>query len=83
MFSTLEQIQSCRWWFQGWLSYKEPRPMGGVPFPGIFLREPSPNLYEFCRKPWKTPKGYADKRNRRMNLAPTVYQFLNAAAGGA
>ena len=49
---------------------------------GVFLRDPSPYLREFRRKPRKTPNGYVDKRDQGLNLAPPVYQFLSAATGG-
>ena len=42
---------------------------------GIFLKDPSPYLCEYRRKPLKTPKGYVDKRDRGLNLAPPVYHF--------
>ena len=29
---------------------------GGVPFVWIFLKDPSPHLREFRRKPWERPK---------------------------
>ena len=34
-----------------------PRPVKGVPFVGVFLRDPSPYLSEFRRKPRKTRNG--------------------------
>ena len=34
-----------------------PRPIGGLPSVGVFLRDPSPYLREFRRKPRKTPNG--------------------------
>ena len=34
-----------------------PGPTGGVPSMGLFLRNPSPYLREFLRKPRKTPNG--------------------------
>ena len=49
----------------------------------VFLRDPSPYLREFRRKPRKIPNGQVDKRDRGMNLAPPVYQFLSTATGGA
>ena len=42
---------------------------------GVFLREPSPYLRQFRRKPRKTPKGQVYKRDRGLNLALPVYQF--------
>ena len=33
------------------------RPMGGVAFRGVFLRDPIPYSREFRRKPQKTPNG--------------------------
>ena len=49
---------------------------------GVFLRDPSPYLREFRRKPRKTPNGQVDKRDRGMNLAPPIYQILSEATGG-
>ena len=34
-----------------------PGPIGGVPSVGVFLRDPSPHLLEFRKKPRKTPNG--------------------------
>ena len=34
-----------------------PGPVGGVPAVGVFLRDPSPYVREFQRKPRKTPNG--------------------------
>ena len=34
-----------------------PGPVGGVPSVGVFLRDSSPYLREFRRKPPKTPNG--------------------------
>ena len=61
-------------WLVGWLL--DLRPMSGVPSVGIFLKDPSPYLYEFRKKSRKTPKGWVDKRDRGMNLAPPVHQFF-------
>ena len=36
---------------------KGPRPIGGMPSVGVFLRDPSPYLREFRRKPQKTLNG--------------------------
>ena len=36
---------------------KGPRPIGGLPSMGVFLRDPSPYLRKFRRKPRKTPNG--------------------------
>ena len=52
-----------------------PRPVGGLPSVGVFLRDPSPYLREFRRKPRKSPNGLIDKRDRGLNLAPPVFQF--------
>ena len=41
----------------------------GMPSVEIFLRDPSPHIREFRRKPWKTPKGLVDKRDLVLNLA--------------
>ena len=38
--------------------------MGVKPSVGVFLRDPSPYLREFRRKPRKTPNGLVNKRNR-------------------
>ena len=51
----------------------EPRPVGGVPSVGGFLRDPSPYLREFKRKPLKIPNGLVYKRDRGLNLAPPVH----------
>ena len=45
-------------------------PKGGVPSVLVFLRDNSPYLCEFRRKPWKTPNGKVDKRDQGLNLAP-------------
>ena len=50
---------------------------------GAFLRYPRLYLHEFRTKARKTPNGKVDKRDRGMNLAPPVCQFLSAATGGA
>ena len=42
---------------EGRLSHGGLRPMNGMPSVGFFLREPSPYLREFRRKPRKTPNG--------------------------
>ena len=34
-----------------------PGPVEGVPSVGVFLRDPSPYLRKFWRRPQKTPKG--------------------------
>ena len=52
-----------------------PRPMGGVPSVGVFLRGPNAYLLEFRRKPRKTPNDKVDKRDRGLNLAPPIFQF--------
>ena len=52
-----------------------PNPIGGMPSVRFFLRDPSPYLPEFRRKPRKTPNGYVDKRDRGLNLAPPVFHF--------
>ena len=44
-------------WLVGRYSHEGLRPMGGVPSVGVFLRDPSPYLREFWRKPRKTRKG--------------------------
>ena len=36
---------------------KVPLPIGGMPSVGVFLRDPSPYLRGFRRKPRKTPNG--------------------------
>ena len=52
-----------------------PRPIGGLPSVGVFLRDPSPYLRKFRRKPWKTFNGYVNKRDWLLNLALPIYQF--------
>ena len=55
----LEQNMTSGVWI-GDMDYclkKGPRPIGGMPSDGIFLRDPSPYLPMFWRKPRKTPKG--------------------------
>ena len=52
-----------------------PGSVGGVSSLGVFLRDPSPYLREFRRKPRKTPKCNINKCDRGLNLAPPVYQF--------
>ena len=48
-----------------------PGTMGGELSVGVFLRDISPYLREFRRKPRKIPN---DKRDRGLNLAPPVFQ---------
>ena len=55
--------------------YVKHRSMEGVLFVGVFLRDPSPYLSEFWRKPRKTPNDQVDKCDRGLNMAPPVYQF--------
>ena len=57
------------------MSHAGPRPMGGVPSVGVFLRDPRQYLHEIRKKPRKTPNGYVDKHDRGLNLAPPVFQF--------
>ena len=66
------------WYYYGRLSHYGPRPIGGVPSVGVFLRHPSLYLREFRRKPRKTPNGLVDKRDQGLNLAPPVFQFWGA-----
>ena len=47
----------------------------GMPSVGVFLREPSPYFRELRRKPRKTLNAYVDKRDRGLNLAPSVFHF--------
>ena len=49
--------------------------LGGMPSVGVSLRDPSPYLSEFRRKPRKTTNGWVDKRDRGLNLVPPVFQF--------
>ena len=51
-----------------------PGPIVVAPSVGVFLRDPSPYLHEFRRKPQKTLNGCVDKRDRGMNLASLVYK---------
>ena len=46
-----------------------PGTIGGMPSMGVFLRDPSPHLCKFWRKPLKTSNGLVDKRDRGLNLA--------------
>ena len=55
------------------VSHERPRPRGGVSCVGIFLRDPSPHVRAFRRKPRKTPNDYVDKRDRGLKLAPPVF----------
>ena len=60
--------------------------MGAVPSVGLFLRDLSPYLRKFKRKPRKTLIGYVDKHDRGLNPAPTIYQFRrqnHSVTGGA
>ena len=50
-----------------------PGAIDGLPSLRVFLRDPSPYLREFPRKPRKTPNGQVDKRDR--GLTPPVFQF--------
>ena len=47
----------------------------GFPPWGVFLRDPSPYLCKFRRKPWKTPNVWIDKRERDFNPASPFNQF--------
>ena len=60
------------WRIKFYCPSKRPGPEGGV---SPFLRDPSPYLSEFRRKPRKSPNGLVDKRNKESNAAPLVYQF--------
>ena len=42
---------------------------------GVFLRDSSPYLREFWRKPRKKPNDLVDKRDSGLNPSPTVYQI--------
>ena len=53
----------------------ETGPVGDVPSLGVFLSNPSPYLREFGRKPWKTPNGLVNKRDRGLILAPPVHKL--------
>ena len=53
----------------------EPGLIGVVSLVGIFLRNPSPYLREFRRKPQKTPNDQVKKRDQGLNLATPVSQF--------
>ena len=55
-----------------------PKPISGVPSVGVFLRDPSPYLREFWRKPRKTPNGYVDKRDQRLKPASPIYPFFES-----
>ena len=61
----------------------EPGPIGGVSSVVGFLRDPSPYLREFRRKPRKIPYGWVDKRDRELHLALPAYHFISAATGEA
>ena len=54
---------------------------GGVPFVGVFLRDPSPYLSKFRRKPRKTRNGLVDKSDQGLNLASPIFQFWAFIAG--
>ena len=70
---TLHTMVGCR--VSGRLPHWLPKPMGGMPSLGVFLRDPSRYLREFRRKPRKTPNDKVDNRYRGLNLAFPVYQF--------
>ena len=57
-----------------------PGSRGGMPSVGVFLRDTSPYLREFWRKPRKTMNGFVDKRDRELNSVPLVYQFEHRGA---
>ena len=58
--------------------------MVGVPSVEIFLMDPNQYLREFSEKTMENSLRLgSDKRNRGMNLAPPVNQFLSADTGGA
>ena len=57
-----------------------PKPVRGMPSMGVFIRDPSPYLPEFRRKPQKTSNGLVDKRDRGLNPAPPVYQLERKTA---
>ena len=48
-------LVGCR--VYGRMSHEGPKPMGWMPSVEVFLRDPSPYLREFRRKPRKTPNG--------------------------
>ena len=48
-------LVGCR--FESNCPLVEPGSIGGMPFVEVFLRDPSPHLSEFRRKPRKTPNG--------------------------
>ena len=52
-----------------------PGPIGGVPSMRVFLRNPSPYLRKFRRKPRKTQNGWVDMRERNLKLTLPVFQF--------
>ena len=59
-------------------------PVGGAPSVGVFLRDSSPYLREFRRKPLKTSNDYVDNRDWGLILPPLVYQLWpqNCSATG-
>ena len=48
---------------------------------GVILRDPSPYLRKFRRKPRKTPNLWVDKSDRGLNLVPFVYSFEKTTLG--
>ena len=70
---TLGWMDGCR--YESNCPLVGPRPVGGEPSAGVFLRDPSPYLREFRRKPRKTPNDWVDKRDRELNPTPPVNQF--------
>ena len=59
-------------------AYMGPGIIGGMSSVGIFLMDASQYLRKFRRKPRKTPKDLVDKRDRKPNPAPPVFQVLSA-----
>ena len=52
-----------------------PETIGGLLFARVFLRDPNPFYVNFGKKPRKNPNGQVGKRDRKLNLAPPIYQF--------
>ena len=51
-----------------------PGPIGGVPSVGVFLRDPSPYLREFRRK----PPGFSDLLKRNFKEIKTYFRKFHA-----
>ena len=84
IFNWLSRITFMSWvrlWGKANLLCVGPRPKGGgCPAWEMFLRDPSPYLGEFQKKPRKTPYDWIEKRNRKLSPACPAYQLWGQTA---